>query len=256
MDLQTGSPGLQCDLHALQQGKGCILANKAPLVLAFRNLHQYASNLRYSAAVCGGLPVVNILKHDLMAPHLSTVREVSGIFNSTTNYILTQLTRRIEDGTVTMESALREAQEIGIAETDPTLDINGSDTANKLCIICNILGFNVKFKDIERSGLEMVNKGMMVDAAKRGMVYRMVARGRRDGQSDGWKLSVKCEKVPEKSFLGQCTSTDMCIQIDSDLFDTQFYKTNEKDVVGTSAAVMRDVVSLVSKDQMYVASKL
>ena len=232
-----------------------ILANKAPLVLAFRDLHEYASNLRYSAAVCGGLPVVNILKHDLMAPYLSTVRELSGIFNSTSNYILTQLTQHIDDAAITMDSALREAQDIGIAETDPTLDINGSDTANKLVIIMNILGENVKFKDIERSGLEMVDKQMIVDAAKHGRVYRMVARGRRNGQ-DAWRLSVKCEPVEENSFLGQCTSTDMCIQIDSDLFDTQFYKTNEKDVVGTSAAVMRDLVSLVLRDQTYSASKL
>lgn len=256
MDLQTGGIGLKCSLHALQNGAKVILANKAPLVLAFQSLHENASNLRHSAAVCGGLPVVNILKHDLMAPYLSTVREISGIFNSTTNYILTQLTRHIDDSAVTMESALREAQEIGIAETDPTLDINGSDTANKLCIIMQILGEGVKFNDIDRSGLEKVNKRMIIDAAKQGMVYRMVARGKRNDHNGGWSLSVKCETVPEKSFLGQCISTDMCIQIDSDLFDTQFYKTNEKDVVGTSAAVMRDLVSLVLQDQTYSASKL
>ena len=93
VDLKTGYPGLQCSLYALQCDKKVILANKAPLVLQYDELHKYSSNLRYSAAVCGGLPVVNLLKHDLMVGYLSNVHEIIGIFNSTSNYILWQLTK-------------------------------------------------------------------------------------------------------------------------------------------------------------------
>lgn len=251
VDLKTGYPGLQCSLHALQSDKKVILANKAPLVLGYEALHKYSSNLRYSAAVCGGLPVVNLLKHDLMVGFMSNVQEIVGIFNSTSNYILCQLTENINNNAITMETALKDAQNIGIAETDPSLDINGSDTANKLCIIMNILGIKTKFDDINRSGLETVNKSMIVDALKReNKVYKMVAKGVKNDKGK-WQLSVKCEKVDKNSFLGQCNSTDMCIQVETDLFDTQYYKTNEKDVVGTSSAVLRDIISLTLNEQTY-----
>ena len=157
----------------------------------------------------------------------------------------------INNNKVTMETALKDAQNIGIAETDPSLDINGSDTTNKLCIIMNILGVKTKFDDITRSGLETVNKKMIVDALnKENKVYKMVAKGIKN-ENGKWELSVGCEKVDNNSFLGQCNSTDMCIQVETDLFDTQYYKTNEKDVVGTSSAVLRDIISLVLSDQTY-----
>ena len=125
VDLNTGYPGLQCAKIALKNNKKVVLANKAPLVLSFKELHknEYVNNLRYSAAVCGGLPVVNLLKHDLMVPYISNVKEISGIFNSTTNYILTQITQNVNNNKITMQTALKEAQEIGVAETDPTLVI-------------------------------------------------------------------------------------------------------------------------------------
>eukprot|EP01084_Bolivina_argentea_P093790 168630_1 len=262
VDLKTGYPGLQCCKYALKNNKKAILANKAPLVLDFKQLHKYSENLRYSAAVCGGLPVVNILKHDLMLPYISSVSEISGIFNSTSNYILTQLTENVNNDSITVNSALKDAQNIGIAETDPTLDLNGSDTANKLCIIMNIIGFDVKFNDIRRSGIELINKQMIVDALRNGnKVYKMIARAVRKNGNDKnkkneWELTVKCEKVDKNSFIGCCDSTDLCLQIETDLFDTQFYKTNEKDVVGTSAAVLRDIISLALNDQTYSISKL
>ena len=89
------------------------------------------------------------------------------------------------------------------------------------------------------------------------MVHRMVARATRNERVKlGWELSVRCEEVVKHSFLGQCEGTELCVQIETDLFDTQFYKTNEKDVVGTSAAVLRDIVNLVLEERTYGISKL
>src|SRR5690606_27476676 len=98
--------------------------NKGPLVLAFRELHELAAStgagLAVSATVCGALPVINIGQRDLIAADIQSLR---GIFNATTNFILAEMAtgRSYAD-------ALAEAQRRGIAETDPTLDVEGWDT--------------------------------------------------------------------------------------------------------------------------------
>ena len=202
------------------------------------------------------MPVVNLLKHDLLLPHLNRVRALCGIFNSTSNYILSQL-QMSENASATMASALREAQEMGIAEADATLDMDGSDAANKLCIVMSICGVALRFEDVARAGLETLSKAQMREAARKGKVCKMVARATRNERAPlGWDVSVRCQEVDKHSFLGRCGDTDLCLQIETDLFDTHFYKTNEKDVVGTSAAVLRDIVNLALDERIYGISKL
>ena len=93
---------------------------------------------------------------------------------------------------------------------------------------------------------------MIINALKNeNKVYKMIARATKDNNKNKWNLSVKCEKVDKNSFLGQCNSVDLCLEINTDLFDTQYYKTNEKDVVGTSSAVLRDIISLTLNDKTY-----
>ena len=110
-----------------------VLANKAPLVLAFGELEAAAKaagvELAYSATVCGALPVVNIGRRDLAA---CDIRAVAGVFNATSNSILAAMARGGD-----YADALRQAQLDGIAEADPSLDVKGWDTANKLVIIAN-----------------------------------------------------------------------------------------------------------------------
>ena len=119
MDLETGGVGLEAARKALSRGNAAVLANKAPLVTAFDELSKYgASRLFFSATVCGGCPVVNIGRRDL--GFAAEFTEVAGVFNSTSNFILKEL----GDGN-SFDSALCTAQELGIAEADPSKDIDG-----------------------------------------------------------------------------------------------------------------------------------
>ncbi|MEQ1588722.1 MAG: hypothetical protein ABL895_22745, partial [Cyclobacteriaceae bacterium] len=130
-NLNDGNPGLYVSKKALQKGWSVVFANKAPLIFAFDELHnlatEFGGHIAYSATVCGGLPVINVLQRDLKAASLTRLR---GIFNATTNYILQEL----EKGG-SMEAAIKEAQRLGAAEADPSHDTHGHDTANKLFII-------------------------------------------------------------------------------------------------------------------------
>ena len=133
VDLDTGEPGLSNCRTALEHGLHLVLANKAPLVLAHEELDCLATDagvgILYSATFCGGLPVLNIVRRDMVCGRVLGFR---GIFNATTNFILEEMLngRAYAD-------ALRETQERGIAEADPSLDVGGWDTAAKLVIAAN-----------------------------------------------------------------------------------------------------------------------
>ena len=146
VNLKTGEPGLTCVRTAVGKGMGVVLANKAPLVLAFRELTAAAeaagTGFAYSATVCGALPVVNIGQRDLVG---CDIRGLRGIFNSTSNSILEAMSLGGTYG-----KALKQAQIDGIAEADPSLDVEGWDTANKLVIIANsILGVPATLADVQ-----------------------------------------------------------------------------------------------------------
>lgn len=253
VNLQDAQPALGTVLAALDRGLNVVLANKAPLALYFQEVQRAAaatdSRLAFSATVCGGLPVVNVGQRDLVA---AQVRRVEGIFNSTSNYILTQMAagRSYAD-------ALAEAQRRGIAETDPTLDVDGWDTANKLTIVANaVLGFPATVRDVQPvigiRGLDLDDVADSPGAAEGhitqagspdGRVIRLlgVAQLRPDG---GYDLSVQPMALPPEHKLAHVDGWEMGVLFASDLFETIFISIDERGPTGTAAAMMRDVVNL------------
>lgn len=242
--------GLLAVKTALAAGKHAVLANKAPLVMAFDELCALAGRpashlpggrdlpprLRFSATVCGGLPVVNVGCRDMSATG-AVFTSVEGVFNSTTNYILAEL-----GAGRTFEAALQEAQRLGIAEAEPSLDIDGHDTASKLIIIANaVLGFPAGKADVAVEGVRGVTPEMVVAAAEEDEVFKLVASASPDG-SGGFVLAVKPRRVPRSSFLGGVCGWEMGIVFRSDLFDEVSLKIDEPTVQPTSAAVLRDVL--------------
>ena len=238
-NLKTGNPGLQVAKAALAKGCSVVFANKAPLVLAFDELHQLANQhggkVAYSATVCGGLPVINVLQRDLKTASLKSFK---GILNATTNYILNEL----ENGG-TMDMAIREAQRLGAAEADPSYDVNGYDTANKLFIIMkSFANYAGTIQDISVTGIQSVGPGQCKDAHARGNKIKLVAVAEPD--ENGWKLSVKPGEVKANSFLGSCNGWEMGIELTTDLYESISMKNYEADPLGTSAAVLRDAIDV------------
>ncbi len=259
VNLKTGQPGLDCVRTAIGRGMGVVLANKGPLVHAFGELAAAAEvagvGLAYSATVCGALPVINIGRRDLAACH---IRSVAGIFNATSNSILTAMAH---GGSYTQ--ALRQAQIEGVAEADPSLDVEGWDTANKLVIIANsILRQPATLADVQPvAGITGITQEQIQAGAARGQVVKLVARAVRNRRSDdsshpaphptaeaastkGYRLSVQPEWLPADSFLASVSGWEMGIVFDTDIMGLQQFKVDERGPVPTAGAMLRDVINM------------
>ncbi|MGK0256338.1 MAG: homoserine dehydrogenase [Arcobacteraceae bacterium] len=139
--------------RALEKGKAVVTANKALLAYHRYDLQDIAGEtaFEFEAAVAGGIPIINALRDGLSANHILAIK---GIMNGTSNYMLT---RMINDG-VEYDSILKEAQDLGYAEADPTFDIGGYDAAHKLLILASIAyGIDAKPEDILIEGIQNIN---------------------------------------------------------------------------------------------------
>lgn len=240
VNLLDGEPALGCVRVALARGKHVVLANKAPLVLDYDGLQSLArghdAGLAFSATVCGGLPVINVARRDLVAAEM---HQIEGIFNSTSNYILTHMAAG-----ATFDAALLEAQRRGIAETDPKLDIEGWDTANKLVIIANaVLGIPAHLTDVAVTGIQHLSASEVQAARAEGMMVRLIATAQR--ANTGWQLAVKPQRAPLNSFLGGVDGWEMGIVFHTDIFEDIYMKIDERGPGATAAAMLRDVVNIL-----------
>jgi len=241
VNLLDGEPAMSCVRAALGQGRAAVLANKAPLALDYAGLHELAhdararASLAFSATVCGGLPVINVGQRDLVG---ATIHKVEGVFNSTSNYILSRMAAG-----ETYDAALAEAQRRGLAETDPSLDVEGWDTANKLVIIANaVLGVPATLADVAVAGITEVGAAQLAGAKQAGRVIKLVATAER--RETGYTLRVQPRQVPVSSFLGGVSDWQMGIVFHTDIYEEIAMKVDERDPTATAAAMLRDVVNL------------
>lgn len=239
LNLDTGEPGISNCRTALEHGLHLVLANKAPLVLAHEELDRLATDadvgMLYSATFCGGLPVLNIVRRDMVCGEVLSFR---GIFNGTTHFVLDEMLngRAYAD-------ALREAQERGIAEADPSLDVGGWDTAAKLVIAANSFGDRmITLSDVSVSGIENVQAERPQQCRRDGSVLKLVATAERIDAE--WSYRVEPTSVPSGSFLGGCTGWEMAVEIESDIYGRTFHKLWEREPVPTAASMLRDAVHL------------
>ena len=233
MDVETGGIGLRAARAALGRGISIAFANKSAIALAFDELEESAAaggaGLGWSATVCGGLPVVNTGSRDLVGAEF---RRLRGVFNSTSNLVL----GRMAEG-LSLEEAVAEAQRRGIAETDPTNDLNGTDTALKLLILVRtVMRRKASLADVERTGIEAAPE----PAA--GQVVRLIGEAAPDGASV--RMRVAPVAVPRDSFFGSIGTLDMAVEWETDLFSTQRLVATEGDAIPTAAAVLRDAVHI------------
>lgn len=172
-NVETGEPGLSYIYTALESGKHVITSNKGPLAVDFWGLKKAAARrgleLRFEATVGGAIPIFSTLRSSLRGDEIISIR---GILNGTTNYILS---RMCKEG-LSLELVLREAQELGIAESDPTYDIEAIDPAAKLVILANeILGMDARFQDVKRIGISRITAEAARMAMKHGYKIKLIA---------------------------------------------------------------------------------
>ena len=167
------SPAKELILAALKNGKSVVTANKALLAKDGATLYEAAAkanvDLYYEAAVAGAIPILRPLRESLVGDH---VVRIMGIVNGTTNYILTKMD---EEGTA-FKDALKQAQELGFAEADPTADVEGIDAADKAAILAGLAFHSrVTDKDVYREGISKITAADVKVAKTMEMVIKLLA---------------------------------------------------------------------------------
>ncbi|GBC69919.1 Homoserine dehydrogenase [archaeon HR01] len=192
-NIVDGEPSYSYIRSAILHGLDVVTVSKGGLALYFPALKELAAHrgvvLRFSGTVGGGMPAIEFGKECGRSDRLE---KVVGVLNGTTNYILS----RMEDTGQTFRDALGEAQRLGYAERDPTLDISGLDTACKITILANeVLGMGATLSDVRVSGIEEIDVDEVRAARERGLAVRLL------GVADGRRLEVSPQTVGERDPL-------------------------------------------------------
>lgn len=227
-------------LQALAAGKDVVTANKALLALHGREIfdaaRQHGRAIAFEASVAGGIPIIGALLEGLAG---NQVRSVLGILNGTCNFILTSMTQR----GLSYDAALAEAQQHGYAEADPTLDVDGTDTAHKLAILAQIaFGAVVPVAQIERRGIESVNATDVYFAGELGYVIKLLAEGHLD--QGALALHVSPVLLRKMTPLAQVRGAYNAIHVVGDVLGDALFYGQGAGMMPTASAVLADLVDV------------
>ena len=205
-----GGTGVAKDVivEALQAGKNVVTANKAIMASAGEEIMGLAEEkgleIAFEASVGGGIPIIDPLKHSLIANQIDSIM---GIVNGTTNYMLT----RMDENNMDYDAALKEAQERGFAEADPTADVDGHDAAAKIAILASI-AFNsrVTIDQVYTEGIRRISPIDLAMAHDSGYVVKLVAHARRSEK--GIDVRVHPTMIPEDHQLATAYSMQFLLR--------------------------------------------
>jgi homoserine dehydrogenase len=212
VNYETGQPAVDYIRTALDLGMHVTTANKGPVVHAFQELTELASSkgrkFYFESAVMDGAPVFGLFRETLPAANLRSLR---GVLNSTTNLLLTLM----EQGQ-SFEDAVAYAQSIGIAETDPSGDVDGWDAAIKVCALVTVMmGVPIKPQDVDRTGIGGLSLEDVQAAKAEGKRWKLVCEAVREG--DQVRAQVAPQKVGVESPLYGVMGTSSIVEFESDV---------------------------------------
>ena len=226
--------------QALRAKKHVITANKELIAKRGEELFNIARsnnvNLLFEASTGGGIPIINALTSSLAA---NSIRKIYGILNGTTNYILTKM---YQEGAA-FEEVLKEAQELGYAEADPSSDVDGHDIAYKLCILATIV-FDHYFdiNEIYREGISSISRRDIEIAREYGYVIKMLAVG----VSHGEKVELRVHPVmlPNTHPLASVNGSFNAVFVDGENVDESMFYGRGAGELPTASAIMGDAVEI------------
>ena len=191
-DLKTGEPAMTHVKTALKNRKHVVMTNKGPIALAVRDLLKIAKDngveMRYEGTVLSGTPALNLGLYNLAGAGITKAR---GIVNGTTNYILSEMEKGLS-----YEDALKQAQELGYAEADPTADVEGYDALGKIVILANtVMGASLHKDEPPCEGITKITAEDIAKAKEEGYRWKLIAGAeiKNDGSVEAY---VKPEKIP------------------------------------------------------------
>lgn len=228
-------------LRAIEAGKSVVTANKELIAKHGSEIIQAAErcgvDFRFEGSVGGGIPLIKPLQESLAGNH---VRQLMGIVNGTTNYILSQMEREGRD----FDEVLAEAQALGYAETDPSADVDGYDAMYKLAILASIaFGTTVDINDIAREGIRKVHARDIAYAKELGYVIKLIALARRDPDGE-LELRVHPTLLPTQHPLASVHDVFNAVFVQGDAVgDVMFYGRGAGSGP-TGSAVVGDIVEV------------
>ena len=226
---------------ALLKGKAVVTANKALLAYHRYELQELAGDIpfEFEAAVAGGIPIINALRDGLSANH---IKSIQGIMNGTCNYMLT---RMINDG-VNYDEILKEAQDLGYAEADPTFDVGGFDAAHKLLILGSIAyGIDVKPEDILIEGIQNISKADIEFAKEFEYSIKLLGIAKKVGNEI--ELRVHPVLIPQDKMIAKVDGVMNGISVVGDkVGETMFYGAGAGGDA-TASAVIANIIDIARR---------
>ena len=241
LDPHSGQPAIDHIRAALEIGAHAITANKGPIVHAYDELRSLAAakgrRFLFESTVMDGAPIFSLFRDSLPAVHLRGFR---GILNSTTNVILSSM-----EGGLDFEEALRKAQEIGVAETDPSHDIDGWDAAVKVAALVTVLmGVPIRLDQIKREGIGRLTSEVVRAVRAAEKPYKLVCRAQRTGQ--GVTASVAPEQLPLGDPLAWVAGTSSVVYFETDIFPGLAITETNPGVETTAYGMLADFIRAVA----------
>jgi homoserine dehydrogenase len=212
-DIQKAEPATSHVKKALQTGKHVVTSNKGPAALFYNELKTLAEennrDFKIEGTVMSGTPVFNLCK---VAFAGNEIKEINGILNGTTNFILSKM----EEEGMDYEDALKLAQKLGYAEADPTADVEGYDALAKIVILSNVLlGGNIKPSEAAREGITSLSKDKILEAKKEGYRYKLISSTKKE--NGRIVASVSPQKLPLSDPLSGIMGANNALTFDLDL---------------------------------------
>lgn len=241
------SPAKEIILEAIRNKKHVVTANKALLSEHWEEIFAEASRhkvfVEFEASVGGAIPIIKVLRESFVG---NNIKKVYGILNGTTNFILSEMS---EKGS-SFEDTLKVAQEKGFAESDPTLDISGKDSAHKLALL-SLLGFGIKVNadDIFTEGITSISAQDIENAAKWGYAVKLLAIAK--DSDDGIQLRVHPVLLSKQLLLSDIKGADNAVFVKGDYLDESLLFGKGAGQKPTASSVVGDVVGVAKHVAFY-----
>lgn len=241
LNVQNGQPAIDHIRAALDHGAHAITANKGPIVHGYRELRDQAAargrRFLFESTVMDGAPIFSLF-HELPAVHLQGFH---GVLNSTTNVMLGEMEKGLS-----FDAALRKAQDLGVAETDASHDIDGWDAVVKTAALITVLmDLPVRLQEIEREGIRGLSSESVRAARDAGHPYKLVCRAQR--VDSGIKASVRPEKIAIGDPMARIAGTSSYVQFNTDIFPALAITEEDPGLNATAYGMLADFVRAVHK---------
>jgi len=238
--------------QALKNGKHVVTANKALIATHGEELVALAKSnnviLAYEASVAGGIPVIKAIREGLVA---NKIIWVAGIINGTTNYILTEMR---ENG-LTFQTALKQAQDLGFAESDPTFDIEGIDAAHKLTILASVsFGIPINFNAVYVEGISNLQSVDISYAEELG--YRIKLLAITKCHEDSVELRVHPTLIPEKRLVANVNGSMNAVLVKGNMVGPTLYYGAGAGSEATASSVVADIVDITRQADLNSAERV